>query len=253
MKYRYSETGTGLFDMENTKLRYCVNKRNFFARFCALLLGLSVILILLSGWGFWNNKDMLYFYLQILLPAVSCILFIVVINHMGEKGFTLTFIPVICAAAYLIINSADKAAPLHSVLCIALCIVVTLAYIMTLFGVIGSKWLMLPIVGLPLAYRIVVEYLDMFTKAEGLTLNGEFLQELAILCMVFSLFIITFAMKKRDFSKKEKPIEEVLVELELNPDGNAPEAENALPEEIQAPIQTENEAVIIAPSGEQHE
>lgn len=234
-------------EVQIAKIRYCVSKRNFFKRLSALLMGLAIILVLLSSWGFWHDIDMMFVYLQMLLPIVSCILFIVIINHMGEKGFTLTFIPAICAAAYIIINTADKAAPLHSVLCIALCIAVTLSYIFTLFGIIGSKWMMLPIIVLPLAYRIVVEDLDMFTKT-GFAQDAEFLQELAILCMIFALLFICFAMKKRDFSKKEKPIEEVLVELEDNPDALEPE-ENQ--EELLC-LPTD-ETVVIAPSGEKNE
>lgn len=230
-----------------TKLRYCVSKKNFFRTLSALLLGLAIILVLLSSWGFWHDIDMMFVYLQILLPIVSCVLFIVIINHMGEKGFTLTFIPVICAAAYLIINAADKASPLHSVLSIALCIVVALSYILTLFGVIGSKWMMLPIIALPLAYRIIVEDLDMFTK-EGFALDAAFLQELAILCMILALLFICLAMKKRDFSKKEKPIEEVLVELEDNPDAAEPEGEVQ-----EVPCLPTDETVVIAPAGENNE
>lgn len=234
------------------KLRYCVSKRNFFKRLSAFFTALAIILVLLSSWGFWHNIDMMFVYLQIILPIVSCILFIVVINHMGEKGFTLTFIPVICAAAYVIINEADKAAPLHSVLCIALCIVVALSYILTIFGAIGSKWMMLPLILLPLAYRIIVEDLDMFTK-EGFALDAAFLQELAILCMIFAMLFIVLAMKKRDFSKKEKPIEEVLVELEDYPDGDFAEENTVQPEEQAIPCLADADTVVIAPSGEQHE
>lgn len=237
---------------QNTKLRYCVSKRNIFKRISTLFLGLAIILILLSSWGFWHNIDMMFVYLQIILPIVSCIVFIVIVNHMGEKGFTLTFIPVICAAAYIIINEAGKGAPMHSVLCVALCIVVTLSYTMALFGAMGSKLLLVPIIIIPLAYRIIGEDMDMFTK-EGFALDAAFLQELAILCMICALLFIVFAMKKRDFSKKEKPIEEVLVELENHPDGDLAEEDTLQPDEQEIPCLPDADTVVIAPSGEKYE
>lgn len=196
-----------------TKLRYSVSRQNFFKRLAVLLVALAAVLVLISGWGFWHELDMNFVYLQLLLPIVGCALFVVVVNNVGEKGFSLIIIPVMLDAAYIVVTEADKAAALHSILTIAICVIVTLSFILTVFGAIGSKWMMVPIILLPLAYRIIVEDLDMFTKA-GFELDAAFLKELAILCMIFALLFTVFAMKKRVPAKKEKPIEEVLVELE---------------------------------------
>lgn len=241
-------------DTKDMKLRYRVSKRNFFSRLTWILLGLSVVFTLMANWGFWNVEDKYFIYLQVVLPVVSCVFYMLIINHMGEKGFFLTFIPVIFGAAFLIVNEANSGKPLHSILIIILCIVVTMSYIMTVFGTIRTKWLLLPIFGLPLAYRIVVEDHDIFFSERSTFSLGEWLPELAVLCMISAMLFIVFAMKKRDFTNNEKPIEDVLVELEENfnsedtieESGEQPAAQKLLGK-------TDNEATIIAPAGEKYE
>lgn len=239
---------------KETKLRYRVGKRNFFMRLSWLLLAISVLFIFMANWGFWHEADKSVLYFQILLPAASCIIFMLIINHMGEKGFFLTLIPVMCGAAYLMINVVDSGKMLFSLIGITLCIVVTLAYMMTVFGIIRSKWALVPIIALPIVYRIFVQDHDLFFSGDTVHIT-DLLPELAILCMLAALFFIVFAMKKRDFTNNEKPIEEVLLELEENPNKEAT-AENVQEEapvqQIAAP-ETDNEAVIIAPAGEKYE
>ena len=243
---------------KETKLRYRVSQRNFFTRLTWILLGLAIVFTLMANWGFWSVDDQYFIYLQIVLPVVSCLLYMLIINHMGEKGFFLTSIPVMLGAAYLIICSASSGKPLHSILMIALCIVVTMCYIMTVFGLIRSKWMLLPIFILPLAYRIFIEDKELFFSGKGSFELNDLLPELGVLCMLCAMIFIVFAMKKRDFSK-EKPIEEVLVELEENPDGEVVEelqsSEPAqLPQYVEpTDVVIDNEATIIEPSGEKHE
>lgn len=247
MKKTKEKTTENEFEAE--KLRYSVSGGNFFKHLSVLLLFVAMILILLSNWGFWHDLDMTNVYLQIILPIAGCMLFIIVVNHMGEKGFVLSFIPVVLLAAYVIINEADKGAPLHSILSIALCTVVTLSYILTVFGAISSKWMMLPITLFPLAYRIIVEDIDMFA-ADGFTVDPAFLQELAILCMIAALLFIVFAMKKREKPRKEKPIEEVLVELEDVPADGIDNEDTLQPEMQDIPCLADADTVVIVPSGE---
>lgn len=237
--------------MDNEKLRYRVSKRNFFTRFTWVLMGLSIVFTVMANWGFWHDTEEIAIYLRIVLPVASCLLYMLIINHMGEKGFFLTFIPVMLGAGYLIITSTDSGAMLHSILCIALCIVVTISYIMTVFGTIRTKWLLLPIVGLPLIYRIAIEDREMFFSGAS-KFSVEWFPELAVLCMMLALISIVFAMRKRDFTK-EKPIEEVLVELENNPDEEITIEETEKSPERESASRTENEAVIIAPSGDKYE
>lgn len=241
---------------KEAKLRYRVSKRNFFMRLTWILLGLAAVFTVMSNWGCWKASDEYAVYLQLILPVVSCLLYMLIINHMGEKGFFLTFIPVLLGAAYMVIIEANSGKPLHSILIIALCIVVAISYTMTVFGTISTKWILIPIFGLPLAYRILVEDKDLFFNSMIPFSLEEALPEIAILCMITAMIFIVFAMKKRDFSG-EKPIEEVLVELEDKPDGFATEETEEPAKLPPVPQQksglTDNEATIIEPSGEKYE
>lgn len=242
---------------KEAKLRYRVSKRNFFTRLTWILLGIAAVFIAVSNWGCWRTGDEYAVYLQLVLPVVSCALYMLIINHMGEKGFFMTFIPVLLGAAYVIIIEANSGKPLHSILIIALCIIVAISYTMTVFGTISTKWLLIPIFGLPLVYRVLVEDKDLFFNSLIPFSLDEALPEIAIICMITAMVLIVFAMKKRDFSNTEKPIEEVLVELEDNPDGVAAEEPEELAKIPPVPqhkwAQTDNEATIIEPAGEKYE
>ena len=241
---------------KEAKLRYRVSKRNFFMRLSWILLGLAAVFTVITNWGCWGSDDRYAIYLQLILPVVSCVLYMLIINHMNEKGFFLTFIPVLLGTAYLIVVEANSGKPLHSILIIAICIIVAITYTMTVFGTISSKWVLLPIFGLPLAYRIAIEDKDLFFNSMVPLTLEEALPEIAILCMITAMLFIVFAMKKRDFTNNEKPIEEVLVELEDNPDGVKAE-ETEEPVKLASMPQnygvTDNEATIIEPAGDKNE
>lgn len=254
MKDKQKDTNNEI--KKETKIRYRVSQRNFFTRITWLLLGLSIVFTLMANWGFWKVDDEYFIYLQIILPIVSCVLYMLIINHMGEKGFFLTFLPVMLGTAYLIICESNAGKPLHSILIITLCIIVTMAYVMTVFGLIRSKWLLIPIFALPMAYRILVEDKELLFGSSAKL--GDILPELGVLCMLCAMIFIVFAMKKRDFNKDEKPIEEILVELEENHETEeAQELVQELPEAIPQLEENsgliDNEATIIESVGEKHE
>lgn len=217
--------------MERDKLRYSVSRKNIFVKLSALLMGLSALLRLFGYWGFWANKDAAFIYTQIALPVLCNVLFIIIILYMGKRLFSLTAIPVILGVVFFIIKALGFDSILHTILCILLYLLIAMLYTGTVFGVIRTKWLLLPLFGLPFVYHILVEDRNTFLANENAMSLAEWLPEISVLCIMLALFFITFAMKKRDFSKPEPDEQEIIDILVQN--------EDPIPNEA-APSENEN-------------
>ena len=204
--------------MERDKLRYSVSRKNIFVKLSALLMGLSALLRLFGYWGFWANKDAAFIYTQIALPVLCNVLFIVIVLYMGKRLFSLTAIPVLLGVVFFIIKALGFDNILHTVLCILLYLVVAMLYTGTVFGVIRTKWLLVPLFGLPFLYHILVEDRNTLLANEKAMSLAEWLPEISVLCIMLALLLITFAMKKRDFSKPATEPSEIIDILMQNED-----------------------------------
>lgn len=194
--------------MEREKVRYSVSRKNFFVKLSAFLMGLSVLFRLMGYWGFWNNCEQSFIITQIALPIACCILFIINVLYMGKRLFSLSFIPVLFGVVFFIIKSFGFDSILHTILCIMLYILVAFIYTGTVFGVIRTKWLMLPLFGLPFIYHILVEDRNTILATDNAMTLADWLPEMSVLCVMLALFFITFGMKKRDFAKERADSEE---------------------------------------------
>ena len=214
--------------MERDKLRYSVSRKNIFVKLSALLMGLSALLRLFVYWGFWANKDVAFIYTQIALPVLCNVLFIVIVLYMGKRFFSLTAIPVLLGVVFFIIKALGFDNILHTVLCILLYLVVAMLYTGTVFGVIRTKWLLVPLFGLPFLYHILVEDRNTLLANEKAMSLAEWLPEISVLCIMLALLLITFAMKKRDFSKPAtEPSEQEIIDILMQNEDPVPEKETA--------------------------
>ncbi len=185
--------------MENDKIRYSVSRRNLFVKLSVIFMLLSALCRFLGYWGFWSNQTSGFITFQIALPILCNLLFIVLILYAGRRFFSLTFIPVILGVMFFIIKAFGFGSILHTALCICLYLAVAFIYTATVFGVIRTKWLLLPLFGLPLAVHIYLDR-DMIAPADKAVELSELLPEISVLCIMAALLCICFAMKRRDFA-----------------------------------------------------
>lgn len=211
-------------EIKREKLRYSVSRKNFFVKLSAFFMLLSMLCRLLGYWGFWANQTSDFVLTQILLPVLCNLLFVVVILYMGRRFFALSCVPVILGVVFFIIKALGFDSVIHMILCICLYLAVAIIYTATVFGVIRTKWLLAPLFGLPLLYHIFVDDLSTLRADENAMSLGEWLPEISVLCIMLSLLIICFAMKKRDFaaeraSSEEQQTIDILMENEEPADG----------------------------------
>lgn len=177
------------------KVKYSLNGKGFIAKIVTLLLCLSVLFHVMGCWGFWNDQDESFIYMQILLPIVACILFAVMLMLWGEKHLALTIIPVLAGAAFFVVKATTMSL-LPMVLCIVVSVIVTLVYMLTMLGAIETKWMLVPCIALPLLYQLIIrDGATLLAKENAMTME-EFIPELSVLCLLTALLLVALAMKK---------------------------------------------------------
>lgn len=208
-----------------SRAKFYVEKNSALVHAAVILMAFSAVFRLVGCWGMWG--DQFFAAAQIALPLVCNLLFILFVLLLGGRAFWLTSLPVILGVVFFIIKSFTFESWLHTVLCILLYMLVAVLYTATAFGVIRTKWLLVPLFGLPFIYHVAVE--DAAALRAGTVTFAAGMQEVSVLCIMLAMVCTALAMKKR------KTIEDVeLPKIKdpkvIVPEKPAAEESGALPE-----------------------
>jgi len=216
--------------MKKEKVKFYVEKQSKFVQAAVVLMILSAVFRLL---GCWNRfGDSFFAVTQIALPLCCNLLFILIILTAGRRFFSLTLLPVFLGAIFFIIRATGFDSWIHMLLCILLYVLVVVLYGATVFGVVPSKWPLVPLFALPFLYHVLVEDVKALTDPVNPMSFAEGMQEMSVLCILLALLCTALAMKK----KKPKPIEEQQLPKIKDPKVIIPgEAERQQPENGQQP------------------
>ena len=177
------------------RAKFYVEQQHWAVQTAIIFMALSAVFRIVGCWGKWDES--FFAATQIALPLMCNILFILCLVLLGKKALWLSAVPVILGVVFFIIKSFTFDSWLHTVLCILLYLLVAVLYTGTVFGVIRTKWLLLPLFGLPFLYHIFVEDLAALRDtANPVTLSAG-LQEISVLCVMLALFFTAIAMKKK--------------------------------------------------------
>ena len=181
--------------MNKPKIRFYTEKDSFGVEAAVILFSLSSVFRLIGCWGLWNDR--LYLMSQILLPMISALLFILLLVLLGKVALWSTSVPLLMGVAFFILKALGFESTLHAVLCILLYVAVAVLYCGTVFNVIRTKWLLVPLFGLPLLYHILIEDLPALNNlAEPVTFSAG-MQEMSVLSIMLALLCTSLAMKIR--------------------------------------------------------
>lgn len=175
------------------RAKFYVEKNSALVHAAVIFMALSAVFRLVGCWGMWG--DQFFAASQIGLPLVCNLLFILFILLLGGRAFWTTSLPVILGVVFFIIKSFTFDSWLHTVLCILLYMLVAVLYSATAFGIIRTKWLLVPLFGLPFIYHVAVEDAAAL-RAETVTFAAG-MQEVSVLCIMLALLFTALAMKKR--------------------------------------------------------
>ena len=177
------------------RAKFYVEKNSAFVKAVWIFMLLSAVFRILGCWGLW--KDSFFAVTQIALPLAANLFFILFIVLLGTKALWLTSLPVLMGVAFFIIKAFTFDSWIHTTLCIALYILVAVLYVLTVFGSIRTKWLLVPLFGLPFLYHVFVEDLAALRDAAHPVTFSAGLQELSVLCIMLALLMTALAMKKK--------------------------------------------------------
>lgn len=183
--------------MENEKIRYSVDGKSFLIKASVFFMVVSMVFRIMGYWGFWKTRTPAFCYMQILLPIVCGILFIVFVLFLGKRAFWITSVPVVLGAIYFVVMSTDLKGILPTVLCVAVSVLTVIVYCTTVFGKGRKKWALIAIFSITLLYHLLIKDRTTILAQEGAMTLNEFIPELSILCIIISLLIMTLAMRKR--------------------------------------------------------
>ncbi len=175
------------------KVRFCVDPKSGLTRTAVAVMLLSMVFRLVGCWGLW--ADELFLKTQIILPLACNLLFAATLLLCGRKAFWVTTIPAIFGVVFFIIKAFTFDSMLHTVLCVLLYILVAVLYTGTAFGAIRTKWLLVPLFGLPLVYHLAIE--DRMALQAGTFTFQTGMQELSVICIMLSLLLTALAMKRK--------------------------------------------------------
>lgn len=175
------------------RAKFYVERDGIFTKLAIIIMIFSFVLRFVGTIGMWSDN---YFAItQIALPLCVNVMYIVFLYCFGKRAFWTTALPALFGVAFFIIKALTFDSLLHTVLCILLYALVAVLYTSTAFGMIRTKWLLVPLFGLPFVYHIFVE--DMAAFREGTITFQSGLQEMSVLCIMLSLLCVAFAMKKK--------------------------------------------------------
>lgn len=178
-----------------SRAKFYVDKKGHFVHDAVLFMLLSVVFRMVGCWGLWSDK--FFVITQILLPAGSALLFVLILRFLGDKAFGMTILPVLAGAAFFVIRALGYDNMLQAVLCIALCVLTAVLYMLTAVGVIRTKWVLTPLFAVALGYRIFVEDLMALRDTQNPVLFSEGMLELSVICILLGLMFAVLALKKR--------------------------------------------------------
>lgn len=177
------------------RAKFFVDKNSWLIHAAVIFMALSAVFRLVGCWGMLGDR--FFAATQLALPLACNLLFIVCLLLFGVRAFWTTAIPVILGVVFFIIKSFTFDSWLHTVLCILLYILVAVLYTATVFGVVRTKWLLVPLFGLPFIYHVAIEDAAALRDAANSVTFSAALQEISVLCIMLALFFTALAMQKR--------------------------------------------------------
>lgn len=174
---------------------YYIERKSFAAWISVFFMLAAAVIRLIYFWG--RPLSCGVFWIYLINVVAAAMIFSLAVIFFGKKLPQLTALPVLMGVFFFIVKAFSFESTLHTFLCIILYIAVLVLYVLTVFGVIKTKYLLYPLFGLPLLYHIFIEDMQIYILADPRPPFFEWLPEISVLCIMASLLSVSFAIKKR--------------------------------------------------------
>lgn len=188
--------------MKEAKIKFYVERSSFWTQGALIFMGLSIIFRVIGCLGLMDDRFFLL--TQVALPVVSGALFILLLALLGKAALWTTFLPVLGGVAFFVIKATGFENTVQMLLCLLLYAVVAIVYCGTVFTLIRTKWLLVPLFLLPFCYHVWEDIGRLRDTANPVTFAAG-MQEMSVLGIMLSLLFASLAMKKLAKEPKTLP------------------------------------------------
>ena len=200
--------------MKNDKIKFYVERTGFWTEAALIFMTLAIVFRVIGCWGLWDDRFFLM--TQIILPIASGLLFILLLSLLGKHALWTTFLPVLGGVAFFVLKALTFEDTTQMLLCLLLYAAAAILYCGTVFTLIRTKWLLVPLFLLPFLYHVGVEDIARLRDSANPVTFTAGMQEMSVLCIMLSLLFTSLAMKKlvkkpRDRAETEKEPEQPAV------------------------------------------
>ena len=216
-------------NMEKTEKQprgFYVEKGSFFAHVAVTLLVLSIAARFLGTMNLWG--DMTQLAVQTLLPVGCALLFIIFILLLGRIALWTTILPVLGGAAFFILTAFGKE-PLTLFTCVALAFLAAFIYTATLTGMIRTKWILVLVFALILAYQIIFRAIPVFGDTQNPVSFVDGMALLSTLGLVLAMLCASLALRRKKAAKVEQELPKIKDPVVVPPAAETPAASAAAP------------------------
>lgn len=178
-----------------SRAKFFVDRDSGLVHAAVIFMALSAVFRLVGCWGLWS--DATFAIVQIALPVLCALLFIVCLQLFGKRALWITVVPVILGAVFFIARALGFDSWVYTLCAILACILITAAYTATVLGFVRTKWLVSPLIALLFLYKLCIVDAAALTDTAAPVSFAAGMQEISVLCILLALFSTTLAMKNR--------------------------------------------------------
>lgn len=221
--------------MDKPKTRIYAEKTSFWVEGMVILLVLAAAFQVIGCWGLWS--DQFFVITQIALPALSFLLFALLVSLLGKKALWLSFLPFLGGVGFYALRFWNAGDMIVTVSGIVFCALALVLYMGTVFNLIHTKWLLVVLFAVPFGYRAFYRDVKLLQDLEHPVSFAAGMQEMSLLCVVLGLFLLSLGMRK--YVKERKNKDEGVPAAENTPAAAPAPAAAPLVEAVAAPVEAE--------------
>lgn len=177
------------------KGRFYIEKKSFCAGACTICMFLTILFRALGSIPKLGEASWLV--VNFVVPAGAALLFILLVALLGNKAFWTTFVPVLVWVGFFVIKEfANKENELFMIVMIFVYLAIGIVYGCTVFGAIGTKWILVPLFLLPVAYNVAMKDWPVIIGTKTATFPAIMI-EMSVICLLLGLFFASLGLRKK--------------------------------------------------------
>ena len=189
--------------MENARIKFYEEKTSFWPQAAVVMLVIASVCQFVGNWGLWTDRT--NFLIQVVLPIVSFLCYALLLMLLGKHALWLTFLPFLTGILYFALDVWYAEDKIIMIIGVAYCVLAVVLYLGTVFSIIRTKWLLVPLFAIPFLYRAFYRDVLILQQSGAEVSFTEGLREMSLLCVLLAMTFASVGMRKRVKEKRQKP------------------------------------------------